>query len=138
MALITHLLQVPKRKPQFITGKHKKPQDEKLPVPPKKFAEFSQSDSRSIELAYQKLLEQAEDNRAKDSRNRGASSASRTGQVVSQSEKTVRDDVGWDRETRASGTQATKVPVNEDFLFDVNIEDRELAPVYWLGPVYEG
>lgn len=32
----------------------------------------------------------------------------------------------------------TNVPVNEDFLFDVGIEARELAPVYWLGPVYEG
>ena len=32
----------------------------------------------------------------------------------------------------------TKVPVNEDFLFDVNILERELAPVYWLGPIYEG
>ena len=31
-----------------------------------------------------------------------------------------------------------KVPVNEDFLFDVDILERELAPVYWLGPVYEG
>lgn len=30
------------------------------------------------------------------------------------------------------------VPVNEDFLFEVNIEDRELAPVYWLGAIYEG
>lgn len=30
-----------------------------------------------------------------------------------------------------------KVPVNEDFLFDVDIEERELAPVYWEGPVYE-
>lgn len=33
---------------------------------------------------------------------------------------------------------AVKVPVNEDFLFDVDIERRELAPVYWNGPVYEG
>jgi hypothetical protein len=31
-----------------------------------------------------------------------------------------------------------RVPVNEDFLFDVDIEKRELAPAYWLGPVYEG
>lgn len=31
-----------------------------------------------------------------------------------------------------------KVPVNEDFLFDVDIEQRELVPVYWIGPVYEG
>lgn len=29
------------------------------------------------------------------------------------------------------------MPVNEDFLFDVDIEERELAPVYWLGPVYD-
>lgn len=31
----------------------------------------------------------------------------------------------------------TRVPVNEDFLFDVEIETRELAPTYWLGPVYD-
>ena len=30
-----------------------------------------------------------------------------------------------------------KVPVNEDFLFDVDVEKRELAPTYWLGPVYD-
>ena len=29
-----------------------------------------------------------------------------------------------------------KVPVNEDFLFDVDVEKRELAPTYWLGPIY--
>ncbi|KAH8169509.1 DDHD domain-containing protein [Sarocladium implicatum] len=37
---------------------------------------------------------------------------------------------------KANPDQA-KVPVNEDFLFDVDILERELAPVYWLGPVYE-
>lgn len=31
----------------------------------------------------------------------------------------------------------TKVPVQEDYLFDVDIERRELLPVYWLGPIYE-
>lgn len=30
-----------------------------------------------------------------------------------------------------------KVPVNEDFLFDVDVEARELAPAYWLGPIYD-
>lgn len=30
-----------------------------------------------------------------------------------------------------------KVPVQEDFLFDVDLEQRELAPVYWLGPIYD-
>ena len=27
--------------------------------------------------------------------------------------------------------------MNEDFLFDVDIDQRELAPTYWLGPIYE-
>lgn len=29
------------------------------------------------------------------------------------------------------------MPVNEDYLFDVDIDARELAPSYWLGPVYD-
>ncbi|RMD39176.1 hypothetical protein DV735_g5953, partial [Chaetothyriales sp. CBS 134920] len=32
---------------------------------------------------------------------------------------------------------STRVPVNEDFLFDVHVEKRELEPAYWLGPVYD-
>ncbi|CAI7601195.1 unnamed protein product [Penicillium crustosum] len=31
----------------------------------------------------------------------------------------------------------TKVPVNEDFLFNVDVKQRELSPTYWIGPVYE-
>ena len=31
----------------------------------------------------------------------------------------------------------TTVPVNEDYLFEVDVENRELRPVYWLGPIYE-
>ena len=30
-----------------------------------------------------------------------------------------------------------KVPVNEDYLYDVSVVKRELEPAYWLGPVYE-
>ena len=37
--------------------------------------------------------------------------------------------------TEKGGT--VKVPVNEDFLFDVDIEARELAPAYWLGAIYD-
>ncbi|KAG9293859.1 hypothetical protein G9A89_019197 [Geosiphon pyriformis] len=29
------------------------------------------------------------------------------------------------------------VPVNEDYLFEVDIDDREIYPVYWPGPAYE-
>ncbi|OQE04305.1 hypothetical protein PENVUL_c034G08062 [Penicillium vulpinum] len=31
----------------------------------------------------------------------------------------------------------SKVPVNEDFLFNVDVEQRELSPTYWIGPIYE-
>ena len=43
-----------------------------------------------------------------------------------------------DSDTRGEApAKVTKVPVNEDYLFDVVIEKRELEPAYWLGPVYE-
>lgn len=29
------------------------------------------------------------------------------------------------------------MPVNEDYLFDVDVNERELGPAYWLGPIYE-
>jgi hypothetical protein len=41
------------------------------------------------------------------------------------------------RRTEAESDGSVKVPVNEDFLFDVDVERRELAPAYWLGPVYD-
>lgn len=31
----------------------------------------------------------------------------------------------------------TKIPVNEDYLYDVHIEKRELEPAYWIGPVFD-
>ncbi|KAK5946174.1 hypothetical protein PMZ80_000314 [Knufia obscura] len=34
-------------------------------------------------------------------------------------------------------TTSTKIPVNEDYLYDVHIERRELEPAYWIGPVYD-
>jgi len=73
------------------------------------------SDSDSIEAAYQKLLEGAETQRTNPPSKRKLSSASG---------KNVESD-------------ETHVPVNEDYLFDVDIAERELSPVYWLGPVYE-
>jgi len=32
---------------------------------------------------------------------------------------------------------SVKVPVNEDYLFNVDVKARELGPAYWLGPVYD-
>jgi len=46
-------------------------------------------------------------------------------------------DRGDAAQSDGSDPTSTKVPVNEDFLFDVHIEKRELEPAYWLGPVYE-
>lgn len=46
-------------------------------------------------------------------------------------------DRGDKSQSDTSNPTSTRVPVNEDFLFDVHIEKRELEPAYWLGPVYE-
>ena len=40
-------------------------------------------------------------------------------------------------EPKPKETVVSKVPVNEDFLFNVDVEQRELSPTYWIGPVYE-
>lgn len=92
-------------------------------IPPKKWVPFSPDDSRSIEDAYQNILENREDYRGRSDKvpHRKVSGARRS--LNSDSE--VEDEVG------------TCVPVNEDYLFDVDIENRELTPVYWLGPVYD-
>ncbi|KAI9842581.1 MAG: hypothetical protein M1838_003068 [Thelocarpon superellum] len=83
--------------------------DAKPAPPPKKFVAFSPRDSRAVELAFQKLADDHD--------------ACRHPPVAAADEP--------DPEGRV------KVPVNEDNLFDVDIERRELAPVYWLGPIYE-
>ncbi|KAJ0120134.1 DDHD domain-containing protein [Diaporthe amygdali] len=117
-----HAVDIPKRKPQLIKGK-KKP-DEKPPQPPKKWVPFTNNDTRSIEAAYQGVLEGTE-----SERDRSNSGPTRN---FSGPRK------AFTSETEESDAQSgTKVPVNEDFLFDVDIEKRELAPVYWLGPVYD-
>jgi flagellar motor protein MotB len=46
-------------------------------------------------------------------------------------------DTGNSAEDDVRPATSTRVPVNEDYLFDVHIEKRELEPAYWLGPVYE-
>lgn len=84
------------------------------PPQPKKFVAFEPQDCQAIESAYQRWLEAKEDERARsasDRRNRSAS------------------DV--------NGEPNVRVPVHEDYLFEVDIAERELRPVYWLGPTYE-
>lgn len=80
------------------------------PLPaPKKFVPFMPKDSQSLEHAFQQLCK-----------------------VEIELEKTHSD-----RPTDKSWDEPINVPVNEDYLFDVNINRRELGPAYWVGPVYE-
>ncbi|KAF2878012.1 DDHD domain-containing protein [Massariosphaeria phaeospora] len=110
-----HAVDVPKRKP-FASKTGPQPLDKPAPKP-RKYIPFSSNDSRSIETAFQKCADQADS---------------------AQHEKGIRSPVAphegdGDKEQETS----TKVPVNEDYLFDVEIETRELAPAYWMGPVYD-
>ncbi|KAH7118716.1 DDHD domain-containing protein [Dendryphion nanum] len=107
-----HAVDIPKRKP-FAPPP---PPDKALPRP-RKWITFSEDDSRSIETAFQK---QADDEDAAEQRRAILSPSSPMPENSSPVQET-----------------STKVPVNEDYLFDVEIETRELAPAYWLGPVYD-
>ncbi|KAI0440241.1 DDHD domain-containing protein, partial [Xylaria telfairii] len=130
-----HAVDIPKRKPQFLKSKKKEPDNAK-PAVPKKFAAFSKIDSRSLENAYQRLLEEMENDR------HGKSVANQHTRTRSSSHRSqglsVEDapNTGFDGDA-GDPPSGLRVPVNEDFLFDVNVERRELAPVYWLGPIYE-
>lgn len=107
---------LPKRKPNASATTTRKTTS----GPPKKYSAFSVKDSKSIENAFQSFVshqDSAERNKLNDRQ------AQR--QAVTSS-----DIPNYTSDTH-------KVPVNEDFLFDVDIEHRELGPAYWLGPVYD-
>lgn len=124
---------MPKRKPRLIKTALPPPKDVKPPARPKKFTPFSPSDSRRLETRYQKLLEAAEDSHESSTKD-AAFRAVQAG--PSDAAKPSRGPTT--RQTASAAKTGIRVPVNEDFLFHVDIEERELAPVYWLGPVYEG
>lgn len=126
--------QVPKRKPEALSKKTDKP---KAAVKAKKWAPFTFRDSRSIEATLQKLAQEEDMKRS----NRVSTI---TGDITDTSSHVRHDFASFGRQGSLRGsrpdlsqTTSTKVPVNEDFLFDVDIDTRELAPAYWLGPIYE-
>lgn len=124
---------MPKRKPRLL----EKPPLNPKPLPaPKKYVPFSIRDSRSIELAFQKLAHRESNVGGR------ISPGTVQGNIEFRSTKSSLDggpqrntsiDDSVDPESKGS----VKVPVNEDFLFDVDVDARELAPAYWLGPVYD-
>ncbi|KAH6842506.1 DDHD domain-containing protein [Chaetomium sp. MPI-CAGE-AT-0009] len=118
-----HAVDIPKRKPKFMSSKNT---EDTNPTPPKKFVSFSVEDSRAIEVAYQGKLQELEREREQNSGPNGPGVGAKRPRAAS-------TEGTQDADSTASHTT---VPVNEDFLFDVNLEDRELAPVYWEGPVY--
>lgn len=97
------------------------------PVQPKKYAAFSAKDSRLIEAAYQSKLQELEEGRTSGTGNTLGRTRGKRPRVVS----------GEDAHIKPEDGSRTRVSVNEDFLFDVDIEERELGPIYWEGPVYE-
>ncbi|KAI9724757.1 MAG: hypothetical protein M1812_000032 [Candelaria pacifica] len=126
-----YAVDVPKRKPLPL---NQPPKNAKPPPRPKKYVPFSSDDSRSIETAFQKLVD-GED----------------TQKHMSLQQEDEAGEIGANNRVRSASTRNTSihdaegeheggevmVPVNEDYLFDVDIERRELAPAYWLGPIYE-
>ena len=102
-----YAVDVPKRKP---FGLEQPPKEKAKPQPPpKKLVPFSLSDSQAIEAAFQNQYDRQESSESPQ-------------QPSSPSRKDIR---------------SSRVPVNEDYLFDVDIEKRELEPVYWEGPIYD-
>ncbi|KAL8938610.1 MAG: hypothetical protein Q9216_003803 [Gyalolechia sp. 2 TL-2023] len=120
----------PKKKPL----PPEQPPKDASPAPrPKKYVAFSSRDSRAIESAFRRLVEEEDHGAREDDQNGdiGSSGLDRAKAIPTIGNSSAEDG------TKKSGDSPTKVPVNEDFLFDVDIEKRELAPAYWLGPIYD-
>ncbi|KAL8744076.1 MAG: hypothetical protein Q9190_003637 [Brigantiaea leucoxantha] len=112
------------------------PRAKDTPLPaPKKYAAFSARDSRAIEAVFQKL---ADDDNFKSIRHQSSATGNlEVPQTESASETVPNYSANSDGTPETDPVVLAKVPVNEDFLFDVDVEKRELAPTYWLGPVYD-
>jgi len=126
-----HAVDVPKRKPKL----SRSAQPEKITASPKKYNAFSPSDSKALEAEYQKLLEQTESTRSQVPGSIHPATRKRKADATGRNPDDTAEDTAGNPDSPPIGT---RVAVNEDFLFDVDIESRELAPVYWLGPVYDG
>lgn len=119
-----HAVDVPKRRPN---PAGEKKEDDKKPVAPKKFAAFSKTDSKAIEAVFQKLGDE------EDAVEMGRKELSQ-GIDTRGSKPHNKPSMSVKHDPKSAGA---KVPVNEDYLFDVDVEARELGPAYWLGPVYD-
>lgn len=117
-----HAVDSPKRRPNPAGDKVEKA----LPKP-KKYAAFSVRDSKRIEAAHKKLAEE------EHAKRQYTGAEQEEGDLGTPRKGGDKQRAGLDDDH--AGT--VKVPVNEDYLFDVDVEGRELGPAYWLGPVYD-
>ncbi|KAL8697841.1 MAG: hypothetical protein Q9224_002128 [Gallowayella concinna] len=127
-----YAVDVPKRKPLPL----EQPPNGAPAVAPKKYVAFSARDSRSIESTFRKLAEE-EDTVIQDGSqggNFGTADLDRA-KTIATTRQTQNTDL--EGEVEEQGRSPATVPVNEDFLFDVDIDKRELAPAYWFGPIYD-
>ncbi|TKA73436.1 hypothetical protein B0A55_06079, partial [Friedmanniomyces simplex] len=122
-----HAADVPKRRPNPAAGETK---EEKPAAQPKKYSAFSVRDSKAIEAAFQKLVEN------EDGGERSSLEQSQ-GDISLQGAGSAQRSDGKPNISLNDDVKTVKVPVNEDYLFDVDVKHRELAPAYWLGPVYD-
>jgi len=123
----------PKRKPFPL---NQNAADAKALPKPKKYSAFSARDSRSIETAFHKMAE-GEEEIAQQRLSAGDVVELGQGRLKSFTDASSGSNTSMGDSTNAKRGDVFKVPVNEDFLFDVDIERRELAPSYWLGPIYD-
>jgi hypothetical protein len=123
-----HAVDIPKRKPFAQPGSG----EENKPTPaPKKYIPFAEGDSRAIEAVFQKLVDKDDERGRSRLRQEGAPDNARV------EDQGKRDEPNISLDQPPKDTEAILVPVNEDYLFDVDVEKRELGPAYWLGPVYD-
>lgn len=128
-----YAVDAPKRKPRPLD---QPPKDAKPLPTPKKYAAFSARDSRSIETAFHKMAE-GEQTAAQEKLSGGDIGEAGHRRAVSLADTGSNQNTSINDSTSTEKGGLIKVPVNEDFLFDVDIEQRELAPTYWLGPIYD-
>lgn len=126
-------MQIPKRKALHFAGNAPKPDK---PPQPKKWNPFSPGDSRAIEATFQKICDEVEEADRRKLHQQGGDPAEPQKEEEQEQWQIKERHVRWER-SEPNGVLKAKVPVNEDFLFDVDVEERELAPAYWIGAVYE-
>lgn len=123
---------MPKRKPLPL---EQPPKGAPLTVP-KKYVAFSVRDSRSIEAAFRRLAEE-EDAIFQDHSQGGDIGEVGLGRAKTIATPGQTGSTSLESKVEGNGPSPSTVPVNEDFLFDVDIDKRELAPAYWFGPIYD-